>query len=68
MNYAEDLAAQVDMNVVMTSDGEFVELQGSGEEATFTDEQLVAMVALAKQGVRELFQAQQAALASAPSA
>jgi ribonuclease PH len=67
LNYAEDLAAQVDMNVVMTSDGEFVELQGAGEEATFTDEQLAAMIALAKKGVGELLQAQQAALASAPT-
>jgi len=64
LNYAEDLAAQVDMTVVMTSDGEFVELQGSGEEATFTDEQLLAMITLAKQGVRELLQAQQATLGS----
>lgn len=67
LNYAEDVAAQVDMNLVMTSDGEFVELQGSGEEATFTDEQLAAMVGLAKEGIRQLLLAQQRTLASVPA-
>ncbi|MSU62315.1 MAG: ribonuclease PH [Pedosphaera sp.] len=62
LNYTEDVAAQVDMNVVMTSAGEFVELQGSGEEATFSEEQLASMVGLAKTGVRQLFQAQDAAV------
>ena len=62
LNYVEDVAAQVDMNVVMTSGGEFVELQGSGEEATFNDNQLAAMVELAKDGIRQLLALQQAAL------
>ncbi len=62
LNYTEDVAAQVDMNVVMTSAGEFVELQGSGEESSFSEEQLASMIALAKTGVRELFQAQEAAV------
>ena len=56
------------MNVVMTSEGEFVELQGSGEEATFTDAQLATMVALAKEGIAGLLQAQQSALANTASA
>jgi len=63
--YAEDVAATVDMNIVMTSKGEFVEVQGSGEEATFTETQLSAMLGLAKGGIRQLFAAQEAAL-SAP--
>jgi ribonuclease PH len=63
--FTEDAAAQVDMNVVMTGSGEFVELQGSGEEATFTDQQLAAMVAAAKGGLHQLFEAQRTALGNA---
>jgi ribonuclease PH len=61
--YTEDVAAAVDMNLVMNSAGEFIELQGSGEEATFTDTQLAALLALGKSGIRELLAAQQAAIA-----
>ena len=61
--YVEDAAAQVDLNLVMTSRGEFVELQGSGEEATFSESQLAAMIALGRGGIEKLFAAQQAALA-----
>jgi ribonuclease PH len=50
------------MNVVMTGRGEFVELQGTGEEATFNDKQLSALLALARKGIRELTGAQQKAL------
>jgi ribonuclease PH len=63
--FTEDAAAQVDMNVVMTGSGEFVELQGSGEEATFTDQQLAAMVASARRGLHQLFEAQRTALGHA---
>jgi ribonuclease PH len=62
--YAEDAAAEVDMNLVMNSAGEFIELQGTGEEATFSEGQLEEMLALGKSGVRELLALQQAALAS----
>jgi ribonuclease PH len=61
--YVEDSAAAVDFNLVMNSAGEFIELQGSGEEATFTEAQLAALMALGKQGIRSLLTAQQAALA-----
>jgi len=61
--YTEDAAAQVDMNLVMNAAGEFIELQGTGEEATFSQEQLSEMLALGKAGVGELLAAQQAALA-----
>lgn len=57
--YEEDSAAEVDMNVVMTSDGRFVELQGTGEEATFDDDQLASLLALARQGLAGLFAEQQ---------
>ncbi|MBI2946950.1 MAG: ribonuclease PH [Verrucomicrobia bacterium] len=60
--YAEDAYAEVDLNVVMTSTGEFIELQGSGEEATFTEEQLAKMIGLAKTGLRQLFERQQMSL------
>ena len=61
--YTEDAAAEVDMNLVMNSIGEFIELQGSGEESTFSEEQLAKLLALGKAGIRELLAAQQAALA-----
>jgi ribonuclease PH len=61
--YTEDVAATVDMNLVMNSKGEFIELQGSGEEATFTDLQLADLLALGKTGIRELLTAQQNAIA-----
>lgn len=63
--YGEDAAAQVDMNVVMTSAGEFIEVQGSGEESTFNDHELAAMIHLAKKGVNELFEKQRSALGAA---
>jgi ribonuclease PH len=61
--YTEDVAATVDMNLVMNSAGEFIELQGSGEEATFTEKQLADLLALGKAGIGELLVAQQKALA-----
>jgi ribonuclease PH len=61
--YTEDVAAAVDMNLVMNSRGEFIELQGTGEEATFTDTQLAELLALGKAGIRELLTAQQTAIA-----
>jgi ribonuclease PH len=60
--YTEDAAAEVDFNLVMNSAGEFIELQGTGEEATFSETQLGAMLALGKSGVRELLRVQQDAL------
>ena len=60
--YTEDVAAAVDMNLVMNSRGEFIELQGTGEEATFTDTQLADLLTLGKVGIRDLLAAQQAAI------
>lgn len=60
--YVEDAAAEVDMNLVMTASGEFIELQGTGEEATFSDSQLTEMLALGRAGIRELLVAQQKAI------
>jgi len=60
--YTEDVAAAVDMNIVLTSAGEFVELQGTGEEATFTEKQLAELLALGRSGIRDLLAAQQQAI------
>ena len=64
LNYLEDKDAAVDMNVVMTDDGQFVEVQGAGEESTFSHEQFLSMLALGKKGVADLLAAQQEVLAS----
>jgi ribonuclease PH len=63
--YTEDVGAAVDFNLVMNSAGEFIELQGTGEEATFTEKQLAELVMLGKAGVRQLLEVQEAALAKA---
>jgi ribonuclease PH len=60
--YVEDVAASVDMNLVMNAAGEFIELQASGEEATFSSEHLSGMLALGKSGITQLLHAQEAAL------
>lgn len=60
LNYIEDKDAAVDMNVVMTDTGRFVEVQGSGEETTFADEELTQMLAYARKGITELIAAQRA--------
>ncbi len=62
LDYKEDSSAIVDMNVVMTGANKFVELQGTGEEAPFTPEQLTELLALAKKGINELIAAQKEAL------
>jgi ribonuclease PH len=64
LNYEEDKAVTVDFNLVATEDGEFVEMQGSGEEATFSSDELAEMLVLGKKGIGELIAAQRAVLAS----
>ena len=54
LKYTEDAAAQVDMNVIMNGEGEYVEVQGTGEEATYTRTQLNDMLDLAEVGIKEL--------------
>ncbi len=63
--YVEDAAAAVDFNVVMNSAGEFIELQGTGEEATFSESQLAELLSLGKAGIQQLLEIQEAALAQA---
>jgi len=62
LDYVQDFAASVDMNVVMTGAGRYVELQGTGEEATFDAGELAAMLALAGRGIAQLGQLQRDAL------
>ena len=68
LNYVEDKDASVDFNVVMTDKMEFVEIQGSGEEATFSSEQMAEMIRLATRGVKELVEMQKEAIAEADKA
>ena len=63
LDYLEDSAAETDLNVVMTSAGGFIEVQGTAEGAPFQPEELNAMLALAQKGMSELFTLQTAALA-----
>ncbi|WP_010493979.1 ribonuclease PH [Paenibacillus elgii] len=62
LNYEEDSKAKVDMNVVMTGQGKFVEVQGTGEEAPFSREELDALLALAETGIQGMIREQALAL------
>jgi len=64
LDYEEDVRAAVDMNVVMSSEGRFVEVQGTGEHGTFDREELDRLIELAVKGIRELDAAQRRALES----
>jgi ribonuclease PH len=63
LNYAEDSKAGVDMNVVANEKSRFIELQGTGENSTFSDEDMVSMMALAKGGIAQLIEKQREVLA-----
>jgi ribonuclease PH len=65
LNYEEDSKAKVDMNVVMTGAGSFVEVQGTGEEAPFTRVELDNMLSLAEDGIQKLIQLQKDTLKAA---
>jgi ribonuclease PH len=62
LNYEEDRDAEVDANFVMTEDGEFVEIQGAGEESTFSATQFTDLLALGRKGIVELCALQKAAV------
>lgn len=62
LDYAEDVRAAVDMNVVMTSETRFVEVQGTGEHGTFDRTALGALLDLAQKGIDEIFAAQKSVL------
>ena len=62
LNYSEDSTCQVDMNMVMTDKGEFIEIQGTGEESPFNKAQLREMMELAEKGIQELIEIQKQSL------
>jgi ribonuclease PH len=62
LNYAEDSTCQVDMNLVMTDRGEFIEIQGTGEESPFSKVQLAEMMELGEKGIKNLIEAQRQSL------
>lgn len=62
LNYEEDFAAQVDMNIVLTGEGKYVEFQGTGEQHTFSEDELAEMINQAKKGVNELTEIQRKVL------
>lgn len=63
LDYPEDSSAETDMNVIMTDQGGFIEIQGTAEGAPFDQQELDSMLTLAKQGINQLFEIQKAALA-----
>ncbi|MGM0434653.1 MAG: ribonuclease PH [Pseudomonadota bacterium] len=63
LDYPEDSSAETDMNVIMTDRGGFIEIQGTAEGEAFEQQELDAMLGLARKGINELFEAQKAALA-----
>jgi ribonuclease PH len=64
LEYTEDVGAEVDMNVVMTGGGQYVEVQGTGESTTFSQEELRALLGLARGGIRKIVTAQRRLLGS----
>jgi ribonuclease PH len=67
LDYSEDVRAEVDMNVVMTGAGRFVEVQGTAEGTPFSRSELDELLALAEKGITEIFDLQRATLAEAPT-
>lgn len=62
LNYEEDSKAKVDMNIIMTNEGKYVEIQGTGEESPFSGEELTELLSLGKSGVLQLIEFQKEAL------
>jgi ribonuclease PH len=62
LDYAEDSNAETDMNVVMNAEGGFIEVQGTAEDGPFSHDEMIAMLALADKGIKELLEHQQAAV------
>jgi len=67
LNYAEDSTAEVDMNIVMTDDDRLIEVQGTGEQRSFSRDQMNQMLDLGAAGIRQLFEVQRLAI-EAPAA
>jgi ribonuclease PH len=67
LDYSEDSSAEVDMNVVMTSSGRFVEVQGTAEGLPFARSELDEMLALAELGINQILEVQAEVLATPPT-
>ena len=67
LDYAEDSEAETDMNIVMNDAGRFIEVQGTAEGHAFSDDEFAAMIELARSGIAEIVEAQNAAIAQATS-
>ena len=68
LNYAEDSSAEVDFNIAMTADDRLIEVQGTGEQHSFSREQMDQMLELGAAGIRQLFEIQRAAIEATPEA
>ena len=68
LNYAEDSSAEVDFNIVMTADDRLIEVQGTGEQHSFSRDQMDQMLELGAAGIRQLFEIQRAAIEATPAA
>jgi ribonuclease PH len=66
LNYEEDCRAQVDMNLVVTESGRFIEIQGTAESEPFTGEEMASMTAMARSGIAALIGMQRDALGGRP--
>lgn len=66
LEYADDVRADVDMNIVMTGTGRFIEVQGTAEKAPFTEKELAVLLKLARRGIRELTAVQARAVRAVP--
>jgi len=62
LDYAEDCVAETDMNIVMNDDGNFIEIQGTAERGTFSQDELISLLELSKKGIKTLFAKQREAL------
>jgi ribonuclease PH len=62
LDYVEDVDAAVDMNIVMTGSGQFIEVQGTGEKSTFNDAELASLIKHARGGIRKLTDIQRKAV------
>jgi ribonuclease PH len=65
LNYTEDSTAEVDMNIVMTDDDRLIEVQGTGEQHSFSRDQMNQLLDLGSAGIRQLFDVQRAAIEAA---